>query len=131
MTSVTRRPAPEAGFTMVEVMVALIVLTVGVLALMAGSVSVSRSLRGAGQATRAAQAASSRLEAFRRIAYSTATRCTNLANGTGTATANGLTESWRIENDGPNSLRRRVTVAVSYQSPTGVHVDSVATLILC
>ena len=107
---------PQGGFTLVEVLVAVVVLGVGVTALVGL------------MATRAAQRASSRLETMRRIAYSTSPRCTSgsFASG-GPATTQGVTESWQLTGTNP----RTVTVTVSYKTARGTRTDVVTTLIEC
>ena len=70
-------PHSRRAFTLVEVMVAVILLTVGVLALVGSSAMVSRMIGKGRGATVAAQVATARLEQLRRIAASTAPRCTS------------------------------------------------------
>ena len=60
----------SAGFSVVEVLVAIVVIALGLLALGGSSASVTRMLGTARQATRAAAAAERRLEELRREARS-------------------------------------------------------------
>lgn len=69
-------------------MVAVVIMTVGVLALAGTSATVSRLIGGAGQRTVAANTASSRFEKLRG-------RCGPIPSGT--ATANGMREHWGVE----------------------------------
>lgn len=119
---------PQGGFTLVEVLVAVVVLGVGVTALVGSSAMVTRMVGRGLMATRAAQRASSRLETMRRIAYSTSPRCTSgsFASG-GPATTQGVTESWQLTGTNP----RTVTVTVSYKTARGTRTDVVTTLIEC
>ena len=116
------------GFTLVEVLVAVVVLGIGITALVGSSAMVTRMIGRGQMATRAAQLASSRLEKMRRIAYSTSPRCTavSFASG-GPATTQGVTEAWQLTGTNP----RTVTVTVSYKTARGTHSDVVSTRIRC
>ncbi|HET6345602.1 MAG TPA: prepilin-type N-terminal cleavage/methylation domain-containing protein, partial [Myxococcota bacterium] len=71
----------RAGFTLVEVLVAVVVLGIGVLALVGSSAMVTRMIGRGQMGTRAAQVASKRLDSLRIVAYATTPRCTLLASG--------------------------------------------------
>ncbi|GAC1650610.1 MAG: hypothetical protein NVS4B3_09680 [Gemmatimonadaceae bacterium] len=79
-------PGARAGFTLVELMIAMLILTVGMLALSSTSASVVKAMTGGRQQTLAAQMAQSRLEQLRGV------NCAQLVAGTGGA--RGVTESW-------------------------------------
>ena len=117
-----------AGFTLVEVLVAVVVLGVGVTALVGSSAMVTRMIGRGQMETRAAQLASKRLETLRRAAYSTSPRCTSgtFVNG-GPSTSQGVTESWQLTGTNPRTL----TVTVSYKTSRGTHSDVLTTLIKC
>jgi type IV pilus assembly protein PilV len=118
----------ESGFTLVEVLVAVVVLGVGITALVGSSVMVTRMIGRGQMETRAAQLASKRLETLRRIANSTSPRCTAgaFANG-GPITSQGVTESWQLTGATP----RTVSVTVSYMTARGTHTDVLTTRIWC
>jgi prepilin-type N-terminal cleavage/methylation domain-containing protein len=80
------RPARRAGFTIVEVIVALVVTSVGALGLAATSALVVRLAADGAQQTRAATVAQSRFERVR------AAECALIVSGTSHTT--GLTERW-------------------------------------
>ena len=117
-----------AGFTLVEVLVAVVVLGIGVTALVGSSAMVTRMIGRGQMETRAAQLAAKRLETLRRTAYSTSPACTSgaLADG-GPVTSQGVTESWQVDGADPLTL----TVTVSYKTAHGTHSDVLATLIKC
>jgi len=118
----------NSGFTLVEVLVAVVVLGVGITALVSSSAMVTRMI-GRGQiSTRAAQRASQRLEWLRREAYSTSPKCTSgsFANG-GPVVSRGVTESWQVVAGTPRTVR----VIVSYKTARGTHADSLTTRIWC
>ena len=116
------------GFTLVEVLVAVVVLGIGITALVGSSAMVTRMIGRGQMETRAAQLASRRLETLRREAYSTSPRCTSggFASG-GPSTSQGVTESWQLTGANPRTL----TVTVSYKTAHGTHSNVISTLIKC
>ncbi len=119
----------RSGFTIVEVLVAIVVLSVGLIAL-AGSMSMVTRMIGRGKIeTRVAQAASRRIEVLRSAAYSTTPRCTGGAfiNG-GPVTSGGLTETWVVP---PAGRVRNVQVSVTYRTPRGPRTATLQTRIEC
>jgi prepilin-type N-terminal cleavage/methylation domain-containing protein len=119
----------DSGFTLVEVLVAIVVLSVGVIALAGSTAMVTRMIGRGKVETRVAQAASRRIEALRLSAYSTSPHCTagTFASG-GPVTANGLTESWSVP---PAGRVRAVQVNVTYGTVSGPRTASLQTRIEC
>jgi prepilin-type N-terminal cleavage/methylation domain-containing protein len=119
-----------AGFTLVEVLIAVMMLGVGIVALAGSSAMVTRMISRGQMATRASQVASQRLEALRLAAYSTTPKCTSgqFANGNANNPL-GISESWVIT---PNGSSRAITVTVSYNTGRGgTHTDALTTVIEC
>jgi prepilin-type N-terminal cleavage/methylation domain-containing protein len=115
-----------AGFTLVEVLVAVVVLGIGIIAMAGTSGMVTRMIGRGKMATRAGQAATQKVEELRLAAYSTTPHCTAgaFANG-GPVVANGVTTSWVVAGGA-------VTVTVSFKTARGgVHTDVLTTLIDC
>ena len=79
----------RAGFTLVELLVAMIIFAVGILGLAATAGSVTRMMGGARRQTIAAQVAQSRIERLR------AAPCTALTGGT--ETVRGITSTWTVQ----------------------------------
>ena len=77
----------RAGFTLPELIIAIVILVVGVLGLASTAAVVMRQITGSSMQTRAAVMAQSRLETMR------SNTCAAMAAGT--ATSNGITETWR------------------------------------
>lgn len=125
----TRR---EGGFTIVEVLVAIIVLTVGVLALAGTSAMVTRMLGEGKHATAAVQVATRRVETLRQLATNSATGCANagFANG-GPVTSVGVSERWTIAPTVPASQGRIVQVIYSYPTSRGLSWDTLRTIMTC
>jgi Tfp pilus assembly protein PilV len=119
----------RSGLTLVEILVAVIVLAVGIIALAGSSGMVTRMI-GRGKAeTHAAEAASRRIEILRQTAYSTSPRCTapDFASG-GPVLRDGITESWVVS---PNGKIRRVRVTVTYLTVRGSRSAVLETGIEC
>lgn len=80
---------PRRGFSIVEVIVAIMMLAIGVLALVSSSTVVIRQLTMSAQRTNASAIAAQRLERLRSVNL-----CANLAAGS--ATTWGMAERWII-----------------------------------
>jgi prepilin-type N-terminal cleavage/methylation domain-containing protein len=121
----------RSGFTMVEVMVALVLLTVGVMALIGSSAMVSRMIGRGRESTLAVQVATARLERLRRIAASTTPRCASPAFATDSAVSAGVSERWVVSPPAGSGLSRRVSVITVYRDPRGLVRDTLHTVVLC
>jgi type IV pilus assembly protein PilV len=116
------------GFTIVEVLVAVVVLSVGIVAMAGSAATVTRMIGRGQKATRAAQVASQRFEQLRLQAYSAAPKCTGLAGGTATS-AYGVTEKWVVT---ANGTSRTLVDSVTYKAARGgTHTDVLTTIIEC
>lgn len=114
------RTRSRAGFSLVELLVALTVLNVGLLALVAGSAAVVRRHNAIHARAAAARVAASRLE---RLA---AEGCAALSGST--ATVDG-TEAWTVTIPAPTV--REMVELVKYAAPTGTAVISLRTRAPC
>ncbi|MCZ6753774.1 MAG: prepilin-type N-terminal cleavage/methylation domain-containing protein [Gemmatimonadetes bacterium] len=118
-----------AGLTLIEVLVAVVILTIGLLALAGATANVTKMVGYGKWATAASQVANRRLEAIRQIAKSTTPQCTSAALVSGGPVAAGaMTESWRITGTG---RVRQVQVTVIYPRANRSVTDTVATLLRC
>lgn len=94
----------RGGFTIIELVVSIIIMTVGVLALATGSAGVAKQMRAGNQSALASVIAQSRMETVRSLG------CSSLSNGT--ATTRGMTEKWNVT--WLSSRSRVVTESVTY-----------------
>lgn len=117
----------ESGFTLAEVMIAVVILSVGLLAIAASSGSVYRMLGYGKLSTEVAHIASTRLEYLRREANSTTPRCLALTSGIDTALTN-VVERWTVSGTG---LRRTVTVVITTPAGHGPANDTIFALLDC
>ena len=119
----------RSGFTLIEVLVAVTVLSVGVIA-MAGSAATVTRMIGRGKIdTRAAQLATQQVEVLRLTAYSTTPRCTALAGG-GPVTTDHVTLSWTVA-VAATGTGRDVNVSATYATVKGAHTEVLTTYIEC
>lgn len=119
----------RAGLTLIEVLVAVVVLGIGIVALTGSSAMVTRMIGRGKVETHAALQASRRVELLRLSAGSTSPRCAspNFASG-GSLRLDGLSESWTVA---PQGKVRRVRVSVSYLTIRGTRSAVLETGIEC
>jgi prepilin-type N-terminal cleavage/methylation domain-containing protein len=107
MRTRTRRPA----FTLLEVLVALVLLGVGILGISASAALVSRMVGDGSRLTLAATVATARLEQLR------AMPCANATSGT--STTRGVEERWSVAPMGATAPRSlEVQLSVTYRLRT-------------
>jgi len=121
----------ERGFTLIELMVAIVIMTVGLLALGASTGAVTSTLTGSREATVASQVATRRLEILRNIASATRPRCQHgeFASSPSSVMTQGVKESWVVPATG---WSRRILIITSYPVSRGkTRVDTLATNLEC
>jgi Tfp pilus assembly protein PilV len=96
------------GFTLVEALVALVLVQFGLLAVAAMSAVAARDVAAATRVSRARDAARERIELLRPAACAT--------SGGGSADAPGLVEHWSVRGD---SVVRRIRDSVEFRLPGG------------
>jgi prepilin-type N-terminal cleavage/methylation domain-containing protein len=94
----------RGGFTIIELVVAIIIMTVGVLAIATSSAGVAKQMRAGNQSALASVIAQSRLETIRSLG------CSSLSDGS--AATRGMTEKWNIV--WLSTRTRVVTESVTY-----------------
>jgi prepilin-type N-terminal cleavage/methylation domain-containing protein len=97
------------GFSLIELMVAIMILTVGLLGLAATSAVATQMIGQGGRHTLAASVAASRFEMLQRGT------CASLSGGS--AYTRGVSESWTV--DSVRTMGAFLTSQVTYQTPRG------------
>lgn len=126
------RTSSERGMTIVETLVAIVILAIGLLMLAGGSLVVTRNLTSSRLDMLANARAEAQLDELRAIAASTVPRCISADFATSAAplTDGPITWSWRVEAGGAD---RRVMVRTLYSLPggRGFEVDTLKAVIGC
>lgn len=121
----------RSGFTLIEVMVAIVILGVGVLALLSTSALVTRMIGRGNMTTKATQVAQTRLEILRQQALSSTPSCSTLgASGTATG-SNGITEAWTVTTPASSTRLRELSVTVTYPITSGTRSAKMITQLRC
>lgn len=117
------------GFTLVEVLIAVVILSIGVIALAGSSGMITRMI-GQGKRTSAAvQVGASRLEGLRQTARRTSPPCLDPAFATGgPVVTDQVTESWVVPGSGAS---RTVLAIVTYSRVGGTATDTLVTVVRC
>lgn len=123
--------AATRGFTIVELLVAIVILTIGVLAIGSGAMYSTRNLHRSRLATVAATQAQGKMDEL--LAYSSATvpSCTSVsfASSVTPVTASQVTLSWNVPNSG---VLRTVRVFARYRlAGTGLRTDTLMASVAC
>jgi type IV pilus assembly protein PilV len=121
----------QGGFTVIEVLIAVLVLGIGITALVGTSALVTRQIGRGRIVTIANQLANQKLDELRRRAARKVggNYCAdaNFASG-GPVTTRGVTYSWNVAVAGKSST---VTVTASYPVRTGTKSFSITTIVGC
>lgn len=128
----TRRA--ERGFSVIEVMVAVIILGFGVTALVGSSALVTRQVGRGRMNTVATQLATQKLDSLRMLGARVdggGNRCTHAGfTSGGPSTVRGVSLNWRVL-AGVVPRTRDVAVAASYATPRGTRSVTLNTTIGC
>ena len=126
----------EQGFTIIEIMLAVIVLSVGVMALVGSSAMATRMIGRGGVSTQVTQVALARAALLRAYAASTSPGCTNanVANGTATTPispgSGQITETWELTGNAGDATRD-VRMMFTYRVPSGTRTDTMMITLYC
>ena len=121
--SVRTAPGARAGFTIVEVIAAIMILTVGVLGLASAAATVTRMMGTAEVQSDAAAIAAARFETLR------GTRC---PVASGSASGAGITERWAVSQLGNAGFRMyQVTDTVQYRNRRGLRTQAYQSVVQC
>ncbi len=125
--SLTARPQPwlrPGGFTLVEMMVAIILIGVGLMGLAALSTTVTRAGVQSSTLTTGSSLAQERIERFRLEPYA------SIVAGGDVRTVDGLayTRSWTVADNDPAAGLKTVTVTVSWTTRGQTHRTTLSTI---
>jgi prepilin-type N-terminal cleavage/methylation domain-containing protein len=127
-------PNPNRGFTLIEVMVAIIILGFGITALAGGSMLVTRQVGRGKVVTVATQLATQKMDSLRMLAARVdggGNRCTHAGFVTGgPSTVRGVTLNWRVLNGGVPRTRN-VAVSATYATIRGTKTIALNTQVGC
>lgn len=121
----------EKGFTIIEIMLAVVVLSVGVMALVGSSALATRMIGRGNKSTEVVQVATARSELLRSYAAATSPGCTdaNVKTDSNT-TASGIGEKWVLLGNA-GDLTRDVRLTFSYRVPKGTRTDTMMITLYC
>ena len=111
-----KRIFSNGGFTLIEVMIAILILAVGMLAMAMLQVTAIRGGSFANQMTQASIYGQDKIEELKNTAYA------SVANGNDTVTSgNGVTytRNWTVTTDSPYTGSKTVNLTVSWTGPQG------------
>ncbi len=111
----------RTGFTLVELIVAMLMLTIGLLGLAGVGAVVLKQMKGGTYQTIAASIAQSRFEQFE------GDPCASIASGS--ATVRGMTETWTASSLGLRA--KAVQVTVTFAGTSGTKKVGIHTVVAC
>ncbi len=119
-----RRFRGSRGFTLVEIVVAIVLLAFGVLASASLTAALMRSNRGVTNRTRAVETLHLKVEDLQSLNYS------EVASGNDTATIGGVTfnRAWTVTPNSPAANLKSITLAVTWGDRQGNHTISNQTI---
>jgi prepilin-type N-terminal cleavage/methylation domain-containing protein len=118
----------ESGFSIVEVLVAIVLLSIGLLALAQNSGAVTTMIARGKQDSQAAMFAQAKVDSLRLIA-STPPKCSSLTSGSTNGPTPGTTATWTIAS--PNAESRTVRMIVNYRTAKKTRADTSYTTLGC
>ena len=120
----TRR---QGGFTIVEVLIAIVMLSVGVLALAGSAGGITRMLSNGQRKTRSYAMGSSLIDSLRRVANNS---CAGLP-ASGSGTRGEMSIAWTVSNAGITSRTHAIEVRMSYRVGPYAKGDTLLATLYC
>lgn len=112
-----RRLRGNRGFTLIEIVVAIVMLAFGVLASASLTAALMASNRGVTNRTRAVETLRLKVEDLQSVIYP------QITNGNDTATVGGVTfnRSWTVTANSPVTNTKTITLTVTWTDRQGTH----------
>jgi prepilin-type N-terminal cleavage/methylation domain-containing protein len=119
-----RRFRGRRGFTLVEIVIAIVLLAVGVLGSASLTAALMRSNRGVTNRTRAVETLRLKVEDLQSQSYA------QVGNGNDTATIGGITynRAWTVTPNTPDANLKTITLTVTWGDRQGNHTLSNQTI---
>lgn len=119
-----RRLRASRGFTLIEVVVAIVMLAFGVLASASLTAALMKSNRGVTNRTRAVEVLREKVEELQSVTYPA------LGNGSDAVTVRGIafSRTWTVAADTPAPNLKQVTLTVTWTDRQGSHSVSNQTI---
>jgi prepilin-type N-terminal cleavage/methylation domain-containing protein len=120
----------ERGFTLVEVIIAVILLGVGVMALVSSSAMATRMIGRGKESTMATQIGGAQVEALRQLGASTSPNCTSnkFKSDSSYSATSHVKAKWEVPNAGTT---RTVKLYLTYRAGSRQVIDTMLTTIYC
>jgi len=109
------QPDNSAGFTLIELMVAMVIFAVGLLAMGSVQLQAMGSNRAAQCMTEATTLSSDRIEALMTANWTDSATDNALTAGTHTSTRNGYTATWTVVDGTGDVKKKTITLGVTWQ----------------
>ena len=121
------------GFTIVEVLIAIVILTVGILAMMGTSAAVNRLIVRGRRVTQAAQLGEQVLDSLRLKANDNLQTCTGLVSNTTGYSQQAVAVTWNVGalTANANLFQRQVQVYLTYVADQRNLSDTITTILKC
>jgi len=121
----------RGGFTIVEVLIAIVMLSIGVLAMASSSGAITKMMTFGRMKTDATSIAQSVLDSLRYVAQASSPKCTALVNGSqSTAPKRGFSTAWTVVTSSGGDARN-ITVTVGYRIGSQNKSETLTTSMFC
>lgn len=123
----------RAGFTIPEVLLAIVMLTVGMLAMMGTSAAATKLISRGRRVTVATQVAAAVMDSLRLKSNEDLVACTDLSASATGYTKQGVTVTWQVGSyvAGTRTGSRQVSVIADYRATFNSAADTLITVFKC
>jgi Tfp pilus assembly protein PilV len=115
------------GFTIVEVLIAMVMMTIGILAMAQTTGGITRMMSNGQRKTRSFAVATSLMDSLRNQAKQS---CAGMVGGTGSNPV-GITKTWTVSSSGSTNTSHTIRVITAYRVGTRAQGDTLYATIYC